>query len=205
MLTASSPIVRLSRAYASREGAPVLDRVDTRIFTQRYFAACLACGFCGDACCDHGVDVEEPKVALILARADALEPIIGVPRERWFESELTPDAEFPGGAARRTAVIDGRCVFRSRESRGCALHAFALMRGEDYHDIKPLVSTLFPLTFAGGMLCLSDELDDPSAPFVCAGQGPTVFAAQRGELAYYFGDELVRELDAHASLAAAPA
>lgn len=205
MRPAPSTIVRLSRAYASREGAPVLDRVDSRIFTQRYFAACLACGFCGDACCDHGVDVEEPKVARILARAEALEPIIGVPRERWFESAVTPDVEFPGGAARRTAVIDGRCVFRAREGRGCALHAFALGRGEDYHDIKPLVSTLFPLTFAGGLLCVSDELDDPSAPFVCAGRGPTVFAAQRVELAYYFGDELVRELEALASHVALPA
>jgi hypothetical protein len=185
----------LPRPFASRDGAPVLTRVDGRIFEARYFGACMACTFCHDACCDHGVDVEEPKVHRILARAEELEPLVGVPRDRWFEREVSSDAEFPGGASRRTAVVDGRCVFRSRVGRGCVLHAHALSRGEDYHDIKPLVSTLFPLTFCDGALCLSDELDDPEAPFVCAGAGPTVYEALRGELAYWFGAELVELLD----------
>jgi len=188
-------IVSLSRPYASRDGAPVLVRVDTRVFTHRYFGECMACGFCHDACCDHGVDVEEAKVARILALAPILEPALGVPSDHWFERESTPDDEFPGGASRRTAVVGGRCVFRAPERRGCALHALALARGEDYHDIKPLVSTLFPLTFAHGTLCLSDELDDDAPAFVCAGRGPSVYHVQRGELAYYFGDAFVRELD----------
>jgi hypothetical protein len=189
-------IVPLSHAFPSRDGAPVLVRVDTRVFTRRYFGECMACGFCHDACCEHGVDVEEAKVGRILALAPVLEPVLGVASERWFEREATPDEEFPGGGSRRTAVIDGRCVFRSPGRRGCALHALALARGEDYHDTKPLVSTLFPLTFAHGTLCLSDELDDDAPQFVCAGQGPSVYRVQRGELAYYFGEALVRELDA---------
>lgn len=188
-------IVPLSRPFVSRDGAPVLERVDPRIFSRRYFGACMACGFCRDACCDHGVDVEEAKVARILALAPLLEPVLGVPSDRWFEREATADEEFPGGASRRTAVVDGRCVFRSRGGRGCALHALALARGEDYHDTKPLVSTLFPLTFAHGTLCLSDELDDGAPPFVCAGEGPSVYRVQRAELAYYFGGALVGELD----------
>jgi hypothetical protein len=103
------------------------------------------------------------------------------------------DADFPGGAATRTAVVDGRCVFRKRNARGCALHGFALERGEDYHAIKPMVSALFPVTFGGGTLLCSEELVEGS--LVCGGEGPTAYEMARGELRYYFGDAFVAELD----------
>jgi hypothetical protein len=129
----------------------------------------------------------------ILAHADLLEPIVGLPRERWFEPTVVCDADFPGGAATRTAVVDGGCVFLKREARGCALHGFALERGEDYHAIKPMVSALFPVTFGGGTLLCSEELVDGS--LVCGGEGPTAYEMARGELGYYFGEALVAELD----------
>jgi len=93
-------------------------------------------------------------------------------------------------------VADGGCVFRSRTSRGCLLHAYAIETGQDYHLLKPMVSTLFPLTFSEGLLCLSSELEDGS--LVCGGTGPTAYDAVRAELEYYFGGDLVRELDAMA-------
>lgn len=129
----------------------------------------------------------------ILAHADALEPIVGVSRDRWFREAVTPDADFPGGASTRTSVIDGGCVFLRRDLRGCALHAFALERGEDYHAIKPMVSALFPVTFADGALLCSQELMDGS--LVCAGEGPTAYEMARTELGYYFGPEMLAELD----------
>jgi hypothetical protein len=64
---------------------------------------------------------------------------------------------------------------------------------QDYHLLKPMVSTLFPLTFAEGLLCLSGELEDGT--LVCGGAGPSAYEAVRGELEYYFGRELVAELD----------
>ena len=57
-----------------------------------------------------------------------------------------------------------------------------------------MVSSLFPVTFGGGALLCSDELHDGS--LVCAGDGPTAYEMARSELAYYFGPELVTELDA---------
>jgi hypothetical protein len=129
----------------------------------------------------------------ILAHADLLEPIIGLPRERWFRSPVMRDDDFPGGAATRTQVVNGGCVFLRRDARGCALHAFALDCGEDYHALKPMVSALFPVTFGGGALVCSEELADGS--LVCAGGGPTVYEMARGELGYYFGEALVAELD----------
>ncbi len=85
------------------------------------------------------------------------------------------------------------------QPRRCAwtfLHALALDTNADYHALKPMVSSLFPVTFADGELLCSEELADAS--LVCAGEGPTAYEMARGELAYYFGDEMVAELDAMA-------
>ena len=154
----------------------------------------MRCGFCADACCQHGVDVSVVERDRILARAAELAPRVGVPSSAWFEPELEVDADFPGGAAARTTVVDGRCVFLMRSTRGCVLHAMSLETGDDYHLLKPMVSALFPVTFGDGMLVCSDELEDGT--LVCAGEGPTAYKMARSELAYYFGDELVDELDA---------
>ena len=153
----------------------------------------MACHFCADACCQHGVDVSVVERDRILSRADELEAVVGRPRESWFEDDVEIDADFPGGGATRTRVVDGRCVFIQRDSRGCALHALSLERGEDYHDLKPMVSALFPVTFGDGVLQPADELVDGT--LVCAPDGPTAYEMARVELSYYFGPALVRELD----------
>jgi hypothetical protein len=171
----------------------VVTAVDPQIFRRRYFGLCLRCAFCHDACCQYGVDLSIVERDRILADADRLEPVVGRPRSEWFLGEVTADPDFPGGAATRTAVVDGRCVFRQRDARGCSLHAFALARGEDYHDLKPMVSALFPVTFGDGALVCSEELVEGS--LICAGEGPTAYEMARDELGYYFGSELVAELD----------
>ena len=168
-------------------------RVDDAIFIRRYFGHCMRCHFCGDACCTHGVDVALVERDRILARADDLEPLVGVPRERWFLSALVDDADFPGGRSTRTAIVDGACVFHRRGARGCLLHAAMLDAGEDYHALKPMVSALFPVTFDHGALLCSNELGDGS--LVCAGEGPSAYDMARTELDYYFGPALVEELD----------
>ncbi|MEO8563180.1 MAG: hypothetical protein ABI601_13945 [bacterium] len=157
----------------------------------------MSCGFCADWCCSHGVDVSLRERDRILARANEIEATVRVPRAEWFIDVVTEDADFPGGAATRTAVVRGACVFLQRAGRGCTLHALALAAGEDYHAIKPMVSTLFPITFGDGKLLCSEELMDGS--LVCGGTGPTAYEMARGELAHYFGDALVRELDRYAA------
>ena len=188
--------VPLARSYVARAGAPAIRAVDSAIFTRRYFGYCMACTFCGDSCCQHGVDVSVVERDRILAVADLLEARLGISRDEWFVDGAETDADFPGGAATRTRVVNGACVFRPAHARGCALHAHALERGEDYHDLKPMVSTLFPVTFGDGTLWCSEELVDAS--LVCAGEGPTAYDMARAELAFYFGPALVAELDAMA-------
>jgi Fe-S-cluster containining protein len=212
--TLARVIRSLSQPYVCRGGAPVIDRVDTAIFFRTYFMDCMKCSYCHDSCCQYGADVEGDVLPRVMAHADDLERYTGVSRDRWWRShgadgpsggaasggaaieadiDWTPDREFPGGRQTRTRVEDGACVFRSRSARGCMLHSFALVQGLDYHEVKPLVCSLFPVTFDGGLLHASNEIVDRSLQ--CIDDGPTLYQGVREEIAFYFGPGLVAELD----------
>jgi hypothetical protein len=186
-------IVALDGKYPCALGGPVLRAVDPRIFTLRYFTHCMGCGFCHDACCDHGVDIDVENAARLRALPREFHDRIGLPAEGWFTAEVIPDREFPGGAHVRTIVRNGACVFRGSAKRGCAIHAYCLEQGLDYHSLKPMVSVLFPVTFEDGVLTASGEAADGS--LVCAGTGPSLYEGAREELRYYFGNGLIGELD----------
>jgi len=190
---AAKMIVRLSKSYPSRDGLPVIDRIDTAIFHVRYFTHCLQCSFCNDWCCRSGVDVDLQNVERINAHAAELEQLTGIPHTEWFEDNVVKDSEFPGGTHTRTMVVDGGCVFLDRRGRGCLLHAYCIERGLDCHELKPIVSSLFPLTFDEGLLHPSDEVSDKS--LVCLGAGETLYSGARSDLLWYFGEECLAELD----------
>jgi len=186
-------MIALSRLFPCAIGGPVLSAVDSAIFTLRYFTDCLECGFCRDACCDHGVDIDLGNVARLNALPQDFHDRIGVPASEWFTGAAVADHEFPGGMHLRTAVREGTCVFRNPAGRGCAIHAYCLDQKLDYHDYKPIVSVLFPVTFEQGVLTASGEVADGS--LICAGEGPSLYEGARSELGYYFGAGLVAELD----------
>jgi Fe-S-cluster containining protein len=187
-------IIQLSKNYRSRYGTPAIDRVDTSIFERKYFAYCMSCNFCNDWCCWHGADVDVHNAHRITALTEELERYTGVPREEWFdESQMCEDEEAPGQLWWRTSNSKGACVFLNRNTRGCMLHSFALQQNMDYHDLKPLVCSIFPLTFEEGLLVHADEVEDKE--LVCTGEGPSLYSGVRSELLYYFGQELVEELD----------
>jgi Fe-S-cluster containining protein len=194
-------VIQLARSYTCVQGAPVIHAVDTAIFELRYFARCMDCGFCNDQCCSYGVDIDLGNVMRLAALGEEFSSRIAAPRSEWFTGEVMQDPEFPTGSYVRTQERDGRCVFRNPAGRGCAIHGYALEKGIDYHDLKPMVSTLFPVTFNYGVLEASSEVHDKS--LACAGTGPSIYDGARDELRYYFGDALVAELDAMAMKAAA--
>jgi hypothetical protein len=189
----SAPLLALPRAFVARYGAPVLRSVDPAIFRRRYFTHCLECGFCHDWCCQFGVDVDREHVDQILAHADALEAFLGIPRDQWFAGEVEQDDDVPGGETWRTRVVDGACVFLNRKGRGCRLHAFCLEQGIEHRELKSIVDVLFPLTFESGVLCPASEA--AAEELICLRTGPTLYRGVRSEIAYYFGPELVGELD----------
>jgi hypothetical protein len=186
-------MIALSKAYPCKKGGPVLVAVDERIFTRRYYRDCMACSFCHDACCSHGVDVDLDEARALMVAPEKLRRMVGIPAHQWFTEVAVADKEFPSGRHVRTQVHDGACVFRNRKGRGCLIHAFCLEEKIDYHSLKPMVSVLFPLTFDRGVLGPSAEILDDS--LVCAGTGPSCYDGVRDELLYYFGKDFVRELD----------
>ena len=130
----------------------------------------------------------------IFAMASELEQYTRTHREEWFDaSETCEDDEAPGQLWLRTAVKNGGCVFLNPTGRGCMLHSFSLDRNMDYHDLKPLVCAIFPLTFEEGLLIHADEVEDRE--LVCVGEGPSLYQGVRAELLYYFGSEMIDELD----------
>lgn len=192
-------VIALGRDYPSVFGAPIIRAVDTDIFTLRYFTHCMACGFCNDQCCDHGVDVDAANMERLRSLGPSLKKFIDVPQGEWFAPGIVEDGEFPSGRHGRTRAAGGKCVFAERGGRGCKIHAYCLKNGLDYHLYKPMVSILFPLTFEHGVLVASAEATDGS--LVCSGDGPSLFEGVRGELAHFFGEELVVSLDALTSSA----
>lgn len=188
-------IIPFSRPYPCRYGSPVLSSVDPLIFTIRYFTYCMQCTFCNDHCCSYGVSASVLDIERILARADALEAYVGVQQDGWFEQEWEEEPDYPGGFSRRTVVTERGCIFLNPRGRGCMLHAYALEHGMDYHELKPIICAVFPCAVAeGGVLCTMDEIEEHSV--ICTGSGPTVYEGTRSELAYYWGEALVGELDA---------
>jgi hypothetical protein len=183
----------LSRPFVSREGAPVLTHVDDEIFKLRYFADCMQCSYCFDSCCSYGVDVDLGNVGRIMAHRTELEAWTGTDSSAWFTGDTVQDPEFPGGAHTRTSVQGGKCVFLNRRGRGCMIHSYCIAKGIPYQTLKPMVSSLFPLTFDHGLLHASEEAADKSLQ--CADDGPALLEGVRHDLEYYFGTELLTELD----------
>lgn len=190
--TAIPTIVPLRRVYANRHGVPLIERVDAAIFTATY-----GCDFadrsCGDGCCAHGVCVDAVQRRIILAHAEGLEAFLGIPRERWFAADPVADAEAPGGSHYRTRVVAGSCVFRAADGYGCRLHAYCYSNGLDYHLLKPMLSTLFPVTVDAGLLRPSFEVLERSLH--CRDRGRPLYAGTRVDLGYYYGEALLSELD----------
>jgi Fe-S-cluster containining protein len=181
----------MSKEYVS--GNMAISFVHRDIFLKNYFARCLECNFCHDWCCSFGADIDIQNVERIQHQKEEILPFIRTSEVEWFEAEYTYYEEYAGNQYTRINPQGPRCVFISKDQRGCGLHRHAISRQMDYHEIKPLVCILFPLSFEEGILLVAPELDDNS--LVCSGAGYSAYQSLRNELEYYFGGELVEELD----------
>ena len=191
VLSPDSTIIPLNSEYIS--GNMAISFVHRDIFLKTYFARCLECNFCHDWCCSFGADIDIQNVQRIQQQKEEILPFVRPPEGEWFEAEYTYYEEYAGNLYTRINPQGPRCAFISKDQRGCGLHRYALSKGMDYHEIKPLVCILFPLSFEEGILSPAPELDDNS--LVCAGSGDSVYQAMKNELEFYFGQEFSEELD----------
>ena len=186
-------LIKLSRAYPSVRGAPVISAVDSDIFVLRYFTVCMDCTFCHDTCCSYGADIDMDNVERVKSLGKDFEDYAGLPASAWFDNNVIEDGEFPSGAQMRVRAENRHCIFLNTKGRGCKIHSYCLERGLDYHVYKPFVCFLFGVTFEYGNLVPSNEIKDGS--LICYGDGPTLFEAARGEIEAFFGPDLVAELE----------
>jgi Fe-S-cluster containining protein len=184
---------------------PRFHAAEVAVFTRKVVADCMThnCTMQAthtdklDACCQYGCDVDLFERDAILARAEAIKPVLAaeVRELPWFdESEPEHDPDVPSGTVVRTAVHGSGCLFLSHDKRGCAIHRASLEQGWDFHGVKPSICRLFPLSYGEGMIVVSDDYHDYS----CAYQddAPTLYQVARDALAALFGPELVRAMDA---------
>jgi hypothetical protein len=186
-------LIDLKKKYSGFYGVPVIASVESSIFAIHYYTHCLSSGFCNDICCSSGADIDIDNVGRIMMYAEQIENYLKIPRTEWFIDSYKYDKEFPGGQYSRTKVRDNTCVFINKNERGCMIHKFCMLNNIDFHILKPMVGSLFPITFNEGVLHPSNEVLDNS--LICLHKGPTLYQGVREELIYYFGLELVNELD----------
>ena len=191
--TVTGKKTKLSKEYVCRFGSPTINSVDITIFNIKYFARCLNCDYCNDFCCWHGVDIDVQNVQRLYKHAADLIKYVGHDKDKWFEPNWIEDKDFPGGKNTRTTTINGRCIFLNRKKRGCLIHSFCIEKKIDYHILKPIISTLFPLTFDNAVLKPAREVHNRS--LVCLCDTETLYRGMREEIEYYFGPEIVDELD----------
>ena len=190
-------------------------RVQRDVFTRRVVADCMthACQQVADegvrlahvrplleACCQYGADVDLAERDAIMTHADQIRALL-VPAAQdapWFTTEVQIDPDYPSGQHVRTAVftrdggVDG-CVFLAHDRRGCAIHRAALEGGWDLHQVKPHICRLFPMSYEGDAIVISDDYED----YDCADAAgaPSLYRVARDTLAAVFGPALVDALD----------
>jgi Fe-S-cluster containining protein len=184
---------------------PRFGKAEHAVFTRRVVADCMShrCTIVQDhaekldACCQYGCDVDLLERDAILARADAIRPVLRAEAQQlpWFdESEPEQDPDTPSGTVVRTAVLGDGCLFLAHDRRGCAIHRASVEQGWDFRGVKPAICRLFPLTYGDGAIFVSDDYPDYSCAYDA--DAPTLYRVARDALADLFGPELVRAMDA---------
>lgn len=157
-----------------------------------------------DACCQYGADTDLGERNAILARRADIAPLL-VPAARlvpWFDDTVEEDPDQPSGYFVRTAVFQDGCVFLAHDKRGCAIHRASLEQGWSFDGVKPHICRLFPLSYSGDAITISDDFVD----YDCADrpEAPTLYRVLRDTLGSVFGASLVSALDAVEATITAP-
>ena len=183
---------------------PKFTRAEVAVFTRRVVADCMThrCTMVEthaeklDACCQYGCDVDLTERDAILARKDAIAPVLAAEARDlpWFdESSPEQDPDTPSGTVVRTAVHKDGCLFLAHDRRGCAIHRASLEQGWDFRGVKPTICRLFPLTYGEGAIFVSDDYPDYSCAY--DPDAPTLYRVAREALGDIFGADLVRAMD----------
>ena len=129
-----------------------------------YGAGCRGTGSQADAeagCCRLGAHyVDDDDARRVEAMVDVLGPAFLQQYGEAVRGGVT--AQLPDGE-RRTRILDGACIFLNRghfrTGAGCALHHYAVARGEHHMTYKPEVCWIVPLRRE-----VAEDVADDGAP-----------------------------------------
>jgi hypothetical protein len=100
-----------------------------------------------------------------------------------------------------TPIVDGMCVFKNRNSRGCGIHSFCFEKGIDVRALKFFACCIFPVEVnkvqdETNILTVGYELRHEGFDIDCKFTGDsTVYECAREDIDYYFGKGLIDVID----------
>jgi hypothetical protein len=173
-------------------------RVDNSIFNMRYPAGC-SMNNCTGACCKWGVYADIAEKENILKNAYLIQSHLEKQQEKdpdkWFESEINTDIDFPSGKSVGTQATESGCVFLN-SSGLCVLQKAATAEGLHPFALKPFYCIAFPLVIDHHQLMV-DDLEVENRPDCCASESDgmkTIFDICSMELEFMLGKEGFHEL-----------
>lgn len=184
-------IIELKQTFNSRYGLPAVSKVETDIFTFKYYDKnCFDNNTCNDICCSEGVLMDIRSFEQLLKYKDKPE-FKHIDWDYYFKKDLLA----AGGLGCDSRVVNGTCAFRNTGGRGCLIHKFSLESGMDFRDIKFLYCCFFPADIFDGELLSYSNLLRRKGYLNCEGGNSTVYETSKNDIEYYFGQGLINELD----------
>ncbi len=189
-------IVNLERSYPSIYGLPVVNKIDTLVFSVTYPASGCESS-CRDACCSGGATMDMRAFKALVTHRSA-QRFASIP---WEGYDFTEDRYSPGGKGCYTRFDGGRCMFQN-EDWGCSIHSYCAEEGLDVHELKFFTCCLFPVEVnrigdVHDVLTAGYEMRHPQYDLPCKRNGDTpVYDVAKRDIEYYYGAELIREIEA---------
>jgi hypothetical protein len=173
-------------------------RIHESIFQARFQSGC-ATNRCKANCCRRGVWVDVAERDAIAASADLIrrhmEPSQEQDPERWFDSEVRLDPDFPSGKCVGTAVRNDACIFLDGAGL-CVLQRASQQNASrnELGNLKPFFCIAFPIDINDAELSL-DRGDDLNCCAPAADGELNVLGVCSEELKHVLGGDAFAELE----------
>jgi hypothetical protein len=191
-------IITLNKSFESRYGFPIINKIDTLLFTT--MVPKNSCSkSCADICCSGGATMDIETFNKLLKHKDA--PIFKDINIIWEGYDFQPDEDYsPGGKGCYTRFDGNRCMFQNKDW-GCSIHTYCLENKIDVHELKFFTCCMFPVEVNNigedkHILTAGYELRYPQYVIPCKQNGDTpVYEIAKNDIEYYYGNGLIEVIE----------
>ena len=177
----------LGNNFRSCFGLPIINKIDTLIFSTTYTSA---------GCCSGGAAMDIHTFEK-LVKHRAAPDFAGI---TWEGYTFKEDVYSPGGKGCCTKFDNDRCMFQNPD-RGCSIHSYCINNNIDIHELKFFACCLFPVKVnkigeIHHILTTGYEMCSPQLDLPCRTTGDTsVYETARKDIEYYYGRALITEIE----------